>query len=111
VPLYDYECEPCGDVNEVYHGMFDDAPVACVSCGVSMRKLVTGERVTMWTQPIQRTEGFASKSLPLNYAAHKKAGGTFNARGECVFENKRRIRETLAVARDDDPGLTWDGRI
>lgn len=39
---YEYECEKCGAVNEVEHGMNDTPDVLCQTCGGKTRRLVTG---------------------------------------------------------------------
>ena len=51
---------------------------------------------------------FASKSLPFNYEPHARAGGSFNAAGEPVFDSWKQIRETTAAARHTGEVLTYD---
>jgi len=41
MPLYDYQCENCGHVVEVMHGVYDSGPQRCERCGGGMRKLLS----------------------------------------------------------------------
>ena len=42
MPTYDYRCESCSDVFEVFHKI-NDAPVAsCPKCGGKVKKLISG---------------------------------------------------------------------
>src|SRR5436309_14759072 len=41
MPLYDYQCQKCGHVVEVMHGVNDRGPQHCERCGGEMRKLLS----------------------------------------------------------------------
>lgn len=42
MPTYDYECESCGDIFEVFHGMTEEPDVSCEKCGsTETRKKIT----------------------------------------------------------------------
>jgi putative FmdB family regulatory protein len=38
MPTYDYECEKCGSVHEVMHGMSESPQVSCLECGTACHK-------------------------------------------------------------------------
>ena len=42
MPTYEYECQACGKVHEVFHGINDPQPRKCPSCGKRrLKKLVS----------------------------------------------------------------------
>jgi len=41
MPLYDYQCQSCGHVVEVMHGVNAQGPQTCERCAGSMRKLLS----------------------------------------------------------------------
>ena len=41
MPLYDYQCQNCGHVVEVMHGVNASGPQRCERCGGPMRKLIS----------------------------------------------------------------------
>ncbi len=42
MPTYEYECQACGKVHEVFHGMNDPQPKKCPACGKrGLKKLVS----------------------------------------------------------------------
>lgn len=42
MPTYDYECNECGRVFEVFQNMSDDPISACEECGGPVRRLIGG---------------------------------------------------------------------
>ena len=40
MPTYDYECEKCGHVFEVFHSMSQTPEIKCEECGGATRKLI-----------------------------------------------------------------------
>jgi putative FmdB family regulatory protein len=43
MPTYEYECQACGKVHEIFHGMNAPRPRKCPSCGkLKLRKLLSG---------------------------------------------------------------------
>ena len=40
MPSYDYRCEPCDLIEEIFHSMSDDTPRNCSECGKTMEKLI-----------------------------------------------------------------------
>jgi hypothetical protein len=78
-----------------------------------------GECVTIDGQPFTRVPTLprarvvadrhvASRSLPKYYKHHREAGGKFDDQGRCLFDSMRQIDETMAVAKDNDEGVTYD---
>ena len=47
MPIYDYTCRACGSVTEVIHGIHDQGPRYCPSCGAegTMRKALTAPAI------------------------------------------------------------------
>ena len=45
MPMYDYQCEKCGHVVEVTHGVNDKGPARCAVCGGPMRKLMSSPSI------------------------------------------------------------------
>ncbi|HPQ60082.1 MAG TPA: zinc ribbon domain-containing protein [Syntrophales bacterium] len=58
MPLYDYECEACGQVFEVFHKI--DAPpadLACPQCdGKKVKKIVAPFRTQFWSNFLDSME-------------------------------------------------------
>jgi putative FmdB family regulatory protein len=42
MPIYEYQCEKCGEVFEVLELSEKDRPEKCEKCGGALRKLVSG---------------------------------------------------------------------
>jgi len=43
MPTYEYECQACGEVHEIFHGMSAPRPRKCPSCGkLKLKKLLSG---------------------------------------------------------------------
>ena len=43
MPTYEYECQACGKVHEIFHGMSAPRPRKCPSCGkLKLKKLLSG---------------------------------------------------------------------
>ena len=42
MPTYDYECNQCGRVFEVFQNMSDDPLSSCEECGGAVRRLIGG---------------------------------------------------------------------
>src|SRR4051812_34806070 len=59
MPLYDYQCESCGHVVEVMHGVNDSGPQRCERCGGPMRKLLSTPSIVFkgsgWAKKDART--------------------------------------------------------
>lgn len=45
MPLYDYQCQNCGHLLEVMHGVNDAGPQHCDRCGGVMRKLLSSPAI------------------------------------------------------------------
>src|SRR4051794_40103274 len=45
MPLYDYQCQSCGHVAEVMHGVNASGPQNCERCGGQMRKLLSAPAI------------------------------------------------------------------
>ena len=42
MPTYEYECQACGEVHEIFHGITAEGPSECPSCGEkNLKKLVS----------------------------------------------------------------------
>lgn len=41
MPIYEYQCQECGDITELLQRFDDPAPEACDECGGEIRKLVS----------------------------------------------------------------------
>ena len=42
MPTYEYECQACGEVHEIFHGITAEGPSECPSCGKGeLKKLVS----------------------------------------------------------------------
>ena len=41
MPIYEYRCDSCDTVVEILHGMKDDAPRSCETCGASLERLIS----------------------------------------------------------------------
>jgi putative FmdB family regulatory protein len=110
MPTYDYECPKCQRVTEHYHGMLDDTPILCEEDGEALVRVISGGSI--WTQPAQRTDGFASISLPDNYPPAIAAGCKTRPDGQVIIDNpKKQVPEILAHPIAQRDGLKWDGRI
>jgi putative FmdB family regulatory protein len=42
MPTYDYKCEECGHVFEVFHGMNEDPDIECPRCGSDPVRVISG---------------------------------------------------------------------
>ncbi len=54
MPTYEYECQACGKVHEVFHGMNDPRPRKCPACG----KLKLKKRISAGAGFIFKGSGF-----------------------------------------------------
>lgn len=45
MPLYEYECEPCGRVFEIQHRMAETPSLACEACGTTLVRRVSAARL------------------------------------------------------------------
>ncbi len=41
MPIYEYQCDRCNEVFEIFHKIDDDGQVACPKCLGSVRKLIS----------------------------------------------------------------------
>jgi putative FmdB family regulatory protein len=66
MPLYDYECQNCGHVVEVMHGVNASGPQACDRCGGPMRKLMSRVAIVFkgsgWAKNDARSAGSSGAS-------------------------------------------------
>jgi putative FmdB family regulatory protein len=51
MPTYDYVCEKCSAVCEIFHSMFEEKEIECPACGHSMKKKVSGGTATLYKSP------------------------------------------------------------
>lgn len=42
MPTYDYRCESCGQVFELFHGMTENPAPCCPECGGKSKRLISG---------------------------------------------------------------------
>jgi putative FmdB family regulatory protein len=76
VPIYDYTCGACQRVTEVIHGINDQGPRFCPSCGAegTMRKALTAPAIVFkgsgWAKVDRRSAGSSSGS-----SGSRRAGG------------------------------------
>lgn len=79
MPIYDYSCTSCGHLTEVIHGINDDGPRFCPSCGAegTMKKGFSTPAVHFKGSGWARKER-SSGSSSTKAAAKEAAGGTSN---------------------------------
>jgi putative FmdB family regulatory protein len=39
MPVYDYQCEKCGDIVEICHSMIDDTIRHCIKCDSQLKRV------------------------------------------------------------------------
>jgi len=42
MPTYEYKCETCGNVTEIFHRIDESPPGTCEKCGSALRKIFIG---------------------------------------------------------------------
>jgi putative FmdB family regulatory protein len=82
MPLYDYECQTCGHVVEVMHGVNASGPQSCDRCGGPMRKLMSKVAIVFkgsgWAKKDARSAGSsgAAKSATDTDSDNRPAAAT-----------------------------------
>jgi putative FmdB family regulatory protein len=73
MPLYDYECQACGNTVELMHGVHDAGPSECDRCGGQMRKLLSTPAIVFkgsgWAKKDARDSRRATTGKPAGRAA------------------------------------------
>ena len=89
MPIYEYECEKCGDHAEVLQ-TFSDPPITeCESCHGKMKKLISQSTFHLKGSGWYVTD-YASKSSSANESSHsrEKRGGTSDSNSKPKVEAK-----------------------
>ena len=89
MPLYDYQCQSCGHVVEVTHGVNGLGPQRCARCGGEMRKLLSPPAIVF------KGSGWAKKDARL-----ARPAGTGKSATDTDVDNKPASTE----AKVDNPG-------
>jgi len=84
MPHYDYQCEKCGHIVEVMHGVHDGGPARCERCGGPMRKLMSSPSIHFKGSGWAKKDAHAGRSS----GASKSATGTDADRGSAPSETK-----------------------
>ena len=89
MPIYDYRCSQCGLEIEVMHGINDDGPGVCASCGGAMRKALSTPAIHFkgsgWAKKDAASAGRAKSTggaADHATASEKDGGGTGNGAGQ-----------------------------
>src|SRR5690349_23760656 len=64
MPLYDYQCQNCGHVLEVMHGVNASGPERCERCGGPMRKLMSPPAIVFKGSGWAKKDARSSRSSP-----------------------------------------------
>ncbi len=75
MPTYEYECQACGEIHEIFHGMNDKGPSKCPSCGKrGLKKLIGAGAGILFKGPGFYTTDYRSKEYK-DKAKKEKAEG------------------------------------
>lgn len=83
MPLYEYECENCGNHIEVLHGVDEKGPERCAKCGGKLKRLIGAPGL------IFKGSGFYVN----DYGRNSVAGGKPTGKGRRVTESHDRSKE------------------
>jgi putative FmdB family regulatory protein len=96
VPIYDYLCSNCRHLVEVIHGIHDDGPRFCPSCGAdgTMRKALSTPTVHF------KGSGWAKKDRSSTSGTRTKAAAAGSSTDSGGSEAKSTAAETSSTSTD-----------
>ncbi len=101
MPIYEYECQKCGDHTEVLQS-FSDKPIKkCESCNGKMKKLISQSTFHLKGTGWYVTD-YASKSSSANESSHsrEKRGGASDSSSKPKVEAKSSTKNDSSKSSD-----------
>src|SRR3954470_14958379 len=100
MPLYDYQCQGCGHVVEVMHGVNDTGPQRCDRCGGSMRKLLSTPAIVFkgsgWAKKDARTSRPSGAAKSVDSDSDTGSSAAAPAKAESTADSKPAGTDTAA---------------
>lgn len=76
MPLYEYQCQSCGQRTEVIQNL-SDAPLAeCEKCGGALKKLMSAPAIQFKGSGFYKTDYASSSSTPASSSSSSSASGS-----------------------------------
>lgn len=73
MPLYEYQCQECGETHEVIQRVSDPAYTICPACGGALKKLISSPAIQFKGSGFYITDYGKGNSAPARGAAAAKA--------------------------------------
>lgn len=87
MPLYEYECQKCGERVEIIQKISDPPYEHCPKCGGDMKKLFSAPAIQFKGSGFYKTD-YASKASGSSDAGSKSSGSDSGSKASGTGENK-----------------------